>query len=79
MGVGQEVAVPGCEACAGPVSRQLSIACGDIVCRSIAYWLASSRLSIGLTKSGLHERHAAMVKTGSKHRKTVPRISIYRR
>lgn len=41
------------------------------------YWFASSRLSIGLRNSGLDDRHAAMVKIGPRHRKTVARISIY--
>lgn len=32
---------------------------------------------MGLTKSGLDERHAAIVRMGPKHRKTVPSMSIY--
>ncbi len=39
--------------------------------------MASSRLSIGVRKTGFEERHAAMVKTGSRHWKTVASISIY--
>ena len=38
--------------------------------------MASSRLSIGLKKTGFEDRQAAMVKTGSRHWKTVASISI---
>ena len=44
--------------------------------REKTYCDASSRLSIGLTKSGLDERHAAIVRMGPKQRKTVPSMSI---
>ena len=33
-------------------------------------------MSMGLTKSGLDERHAAIVRIGPKHLKTVPSMSI---
>jgi hypothetical protein len=38
--------------------------------------LASSRLSMGLMKSGLDDRHAATVRIGPKQRKTDPKINI---
>lgn len=44
---------------------------------SQSYAVASSRLSIGLRKTGFEERQAAMVNAGSRHWKTVASISIY--
>ena len=76
--VGQEVAVPGGEACARP-DGSVSLVDSAVKETRRAHWLASSRLSMGLTKSGLQERHAAMVRIGPRQRKTVPRISIWRR
>jgi hypothetical protein len=43
---------------------------------SYTYAAASSRFSIGARKTGFEERQAAMVKMGSRHWKTVARISI---
>jgi len=51
-------------------------ALSEWVCGEQSYAAASSRLSIGFRKTGFEERQAAMVKTGSRHWKTVASMSI---
>ena len=75
-GVGEDVAFLCRKACACSGMRTSALSECEWVWGEQSYAVASSRLSIGLRKTGFEERQAAIVKTGSRHWKTVASMSI---